>query len=572
MKATALFTFGLALPLGCGSHDAPGTPPDDATDGSMEPVPGGGIDPDPSISFMQVAKAVGIDRSNEPASAGTFSSSGTLAYGSWLADLDGDGRLDYFGVNHGQLPHLSGLFMNGAAQFGKNLFTVSLQPSAESSPHLDLTNEVRFVGDLTGDGRVDLYFLSWSGLGALCVNQGVAQHADWTGPGYLCFGTTDGVAFADVNGDGRIDVLALDISNFDPYTAYYTQTAPYLWRLNNGNLNIETWPTTRDFLALRVTDPAAVAAPFVDLNNDRIPDKIVGIPLPPASRGPNGTAVAGHQVFLGSADGTYALAAGSGLDAAHEPITRVEDVNDDGCIDVGTDITGYRDNQSWYIQNKSGATCTVTFTATPRTQLPYYPGFKHYAVDIDNSGLLSKLVIIHTGYGTSDRRPGGVSLYRKLAGGSYAVLGPTETGININGTSSIEFYADNLSPGDWNDDGLLDLAGTGNGSIAGTDAGLALWTSKLATSNRWIKVTLPSVTGFFAGAAAIEVFEVGLVGNPAGLVTPPKVLYTGKAWATQVYHFGIGMRGAVDVRVTFPDGRQVVRNGVAAATRISIAP
>src|SRR6185503_4447767 len=153
------------------------------------------------------------------------------------------------------------------------------------------------------------------------------------------------------NGDGKIDVLTLDSTDFDAYTAYYSHTATYLWRLNNGDPNIQNWPTTRDFLGLRVTDPGAVAAPFVDLDNDGIPDKIVGIPRPPDDRGPYATATAGHQVFLGQASGTYALKTGTGLEGVTERITRIEDVKDDGCLDIGTDATGYRDNQNWYVQN-----------------------------------------------------------------------------------------------------------------------------------------------------------------------------------------------------------------------------
>ncbi|HET7500367.1 MAG TPA: PKD domain-containing protein [Kofleriaceae bacterium] len=531
-------------------------------------------DPGPTITFTQVGRSVGINRANEPPSAGTFTSANTLAYGSWLADLDGDGQLDYFGVNHGQTPHLSGLFINNASGgFGKNLFTVGFQRAPQDPAELGLSNEMRFVGDFNGDGRVDFFFLCWSGFGVLCINQGVAAHSDWTGPSYQCFSTTDGVAFSDVNGDGKIDVLALaDINNFDVYAAYYAQTAPYVWRLNNGDPNINHWPTTQNFLSLRVTDPAAVAAPFVDLNNDGIPDKIVGIAQPSSGRGPYGTAVAGQQVFLGQASGSYVLRSGSGLESVTEPITRVEDVNDDGCLDIGTDRTGYRDNQSWYVQNRSGTTCTATFTATARTALPYYPGFKRYAVDIDNSGLLSKVSIIHIGYGNNDGRPGGATIYRKQASGSYTAITPTQSGLNLNGTDTSEFYADNLSPGDWNDDGKLDLAGSGSPTIANTDSGFALWTANLVTTNRWVKITLPQVTGFFAGSATIELFDPGFVGDAAHLVTPPRVLYPGKAWASQVYHFGIGTRSAVDVRVTFPDGRQVTRAGVAPASRIAIEP
>jgi len=178
-------------------------------------VIGGQTDPNPNITFTQVGRTVGIDRSNEPASAGPFNSSGTLAYGGWLADLDGDARLDYYAVNHGQTPHRSGLFINnGAGGFGENLFTVSLQPSPAAWPNMGNSNEMRFVGDLTGDGRVDLFFTGWSGLGVMCVNQGVVQGSDWTGPGYLFFGTTDALAFADVNGDGKIDVLGMDNIEF----------------------------------------------------------------------------------------------------------------------------------------------------------------------------------------------------------------------------------------------------------------------------------------------------------------------------------------------------------------------
>jgi len=97
-----------------------------------------------------------------------------------------------------------------------------------------------------------------------------------------------------------------------------------------------------------------------------------------------------------------------------------------------------------------------------------------------------------------------------------------------------------------------------------------LWTSALTTTNGWIKVSLPTVTGFFTGSAVIEVFEPGSVGDPTRQVAAPKTLYTGRAWASQVYHFGIGTWPSGDVRVTFPDGHQIVRAGVARSARITI--
>src|SRR6185436_20615797 len=89
-------------------------------------VIGGGADPNPVVTFTQVTHAAGIDRSNEPVSAGPFDGSLTYAYNALLADLNGDGLLDYYAVNHGQTEHVSGLFINtGTGSFGKNLYTVA---------------------------------------------------------------------------------------------------------------------------------------------------------------------------------------------------------------------------------------------------------------------------------------------------------------------------------------------------------------------------------------------------------------------------------------------------------------
>src|SRR5260221_9569133 len=98
MTAKAFLTIGLALSSAC--HSAPDQPGDAAppTNGSdaAPPVGGGDPDPNPRITFTQVGKTVGIDRASEPASAGTFTSSGTLAYGSWLARLHGHRRPHYY--------------------------------------------------------------------------------------------------------------------------------------------------------------------------------------------------------------------------------------------------------------------------------------------------------------------------------------------------------------------------------------------------------------------------------------------------------------------------------------------
>ena len=42
---------------------------------------------------------------------------------------------------------------------------------------------------------------------------------------------------------------------------------------------------------------------------------------------------------------------------------------------------------------KTGARCNGTFPHVARADFPFFPGFKHYAVDIDNSGRLSQVII-----------------------------------------------------------------------------------------------------------------------------------------------------------------------------------
>ena len=47
----------------------------------------------------------------------------------------------------------------------------------------------------------------------MCVNQGRPARR-LVGSSFLCYGTADGLAFADVNGDGNIERVSLDISSF----------------------------------------------------------------------------------------------------------------------------------------------------------------------------------------------------------------------------------------------------------------------------------------------------------------------------------------------------------------------
>ena len=71
MRASALLALGV-IGSACGST---------GSEGGDDDGPPGGADPSPVIGFTQVGRMVGIDRANEPASAGPFNPDATLAYG-----------------------------------------------------------------------------------------------------------------------------------------------------------------------------------------------------------------------------------------------------------------------------------------------------------------------------------------------------------------------------------------------------------------------------------------------------------------------------------------------------------
>src|ERR1043165_8985218 len=81
----------------------------------------------------------------------------------------------------------------------------------------------------------------------------------------------------------------------------------------------------------------------------------------------------------------------------------------------------------------------------------------------------SDLVLNHIGYGHGEGRPVGASIYRKMPNGTYVAIPPAQNGVDLVGTDATEFYSDSLFPGDWNDDGRIDLAGSAGANLPGSD-------------------------------------------------------------------------------------------------------
>ncbi len=112
-----------------------------------------------------------------------------------LGDLDGDGDLDAFVVNDGQLNRL---YVND----GSGSFTVSDAPgSARDSLGVSL-------GDLDGDGDLDAFVVNDGQLNRLYVNDGSGSFTVSDAPGSAR--DSLGVSLGDLDGDGDLDAFVVN--------------------------------------------------------------------------------------------------------------------------------------------------------------------------------------------------------------------------------------------------------------------------------------------------------------------------------------------------------------------------
>lgn len=154
-----------------------------------------------AVGLGLVVEAAGPAPTFTPASGSPFSAGGTYPLGVAVADLNGDGKPDLVSANYSSTGNLGVLLGNGLGSFG----TATTFPAGVGIP------EDVAVADVNRDGKPDLVCVDRSsGTLAVLLGNGLGSFGaatTFSSGGRLSFA----VAVADVNGDGNPDLITTHI-------------------------------------------------------------------------------------------------------------------------------------------------------------------------------------------------------------------------------------------------------------------------------------------------------------------------------------------------------------------------
>ena len=309
-----------------------------------------------------------------------------------VADVNGDGKLDVAVVAGNSTSTVGVLLGNGNG---------TLQPQHTYSVGTSGGPYSVALADINGDGRTDIVVANH-----ITRNAGVLF-----GNGDGTFGTantfnTDGypqsVAVADLNGDGRPDII---IAN--PYSSDVSVL------LSNGK---GTFQPQQTYAA--GNQPFSVAVG--DVNGDGILDLVAANPISNSPSGPHTFAV-----LLGNGDGTFQSASLTSTNAISNSAS-LADVNGDGKLDVlvanTSGLNGGPGSMGLFLGNGNGTFQSEIFLALYSTPTSVT------AADVNGDGKPD--IVMNDGTPTVDVMLGtGVGSF---TGQTYSIVVPQDT---INGTS-----------------------------------------------------------------------------------------------------------------------------------------
>jgi RHS repeat-associated protein len=284
-----------------------------------------------------------------------------------LGDFNGDGKLDAAVVSN--TATVSVMLGNGGGTFSSATTVGTLST---------MTADVVAVADVNGDGKLDIIvdggitaFPNGTGVAVLLGNgngtfQTPVEYNDRT----QCLGCgffATGVAVADLNGDGKPDIVEA-VDN----TSSGDDSGKVLVRLNQGGGVFSAAVNVGGVAGIHSGDGSTVAV--ADINNDGHPD-IVAVE-DPVETGFGKGGQRGISVLIGKGDGTFASPVYINDPAVGDTSTppkvygeveglAIADINGDGLPDVVTADSSSFSGPGGFSVYLNGNLTSPTFIATP---------------------------------------------------------------------------------------------------------------------------------------------------------------------------------------------------------------
>jgi len=512
------------------------------------------------------------------------------------ADVDGDGKPDLLiATNCGSGNSYTGCVGVLSGKGDGTFATAVTYSSGGYSPGAIA------VGDVNGDGRPDLVVAHCGAVSCGAGNVGVLLgNGDGTFAAAVVFGSAgfypDGVAIADVNGDGKADVLVANSS-----TSLSVNAGDLGVLLGNGDGTFQT------AVAYPSGGYGASSISVVDLNGDGKLDMVVANCSSTSGDCSGGSGATGVGVLLGNGDGTFQAVVNYGSGGSTPFGIAVADLNSDTKPDIVVANCASRNCGAWpgsvgVLTNASlGGTTTklacslepsafgqsVTFTAavtsgfkgTPTGKVNFFDGSTSLGTStLDGSGMATLT--------TASLAVGTHSITANYSGdgnfwtGTSSVLSKVVQGA-ISQTSTTSLAFGNQTVGIPSTSQSVTLTNNGNipmtlaTKIVGTNAGAFSQTNTCGSSvaaggNCTISITFkPTSAGSRTAALSItdnapnspQSISLGGVGvtpktklAPASLTfeTTQVVFTTSKAGKVTLTNTGLGILNFTNIAVTGP--------------------
>ncbi len=309
--------------------------------------------------------------------AGSYGSGGEYAYSVAVADVNGDGKPDLVVANDCASSSCANGSVGVLLGNGDGTFQTAVSYGSGGEDALSVA-----VADVNGDGKPDVVVLNQCASNSNCTNGSVSVllgNGDGTFQTAVSYGSGGedalSVAVADVNGDGKPDLLVANVCASNSNCANGSVSV----LLGNGD---GTFQTAVSYGSGGV-DAYSVAV--ADVNGDGTPDLLL------ANVCASGNCANGSvSVLLGNGDGTFQTAVSYGSGGEDALSVAVADVNGDGKPDLVVA------NQCFSSSNCTNGSVSVllgngdgTFQTALITSTPELPGIESLAVaDFNGDGKL----------------------------------------------------------------------------------------------------------------------------------------------------------------------------------------